>query len=211
MTKGLAFDEINALVGTKRSIPYEEYFGEMRLSNEEKQKRIELAERLEDAFRDSLIFLLTMYQYSRLNWETFELKLKTGYKDALSGYVDVDEFMSVYIAGIAMDMVESTKEHIDDPYYFSADRAMFAAENEANASMNYQQFKNAVKAGKRRKRWNSIIDKETRTTHRVMDGKTIKINALFSVGNSLMRFPKDTLYNPDGKEIVNCRCSITYL
>lgn len=211
MTKGLTFDEINALVGAQRSVPYDEYFGEMRLSKEEKQRRIELAERLEDAFRDSLIFLLTMYQYNRLDWDGFRNKLETGYKDALSGYIDIDEFMAVYIAGIAIDMAESTKEHIDDPYYFSADRAMFAAENEANALMNYQQFRNAVKAGKRRKRWNSIIDKETRKTHRRMDGKTIKIDALFSVGDSLMRFPKDTLYNPDGKEIVNCRCSITYL
>lgn len=211
MTKGLTFDEINALVITQRSIPYDEYFGEMRLSNEEKQKRIKLAERLENAFRDSLIFLLTMYQYNRLDWDEFGDRLEKGYRDAISGYIDIDEFITVYIAETVIDIAESTRAHIDDPYYFSADRAMFAAENESNATMNYQQFKNAVKAGKRRKRWNSIIDNETRKTHRKIDGKTIKIDALFSVGDSLMRFPKDTLYNPEGKEIVNCRCSITYI
>ena len=45
MFEGLSFDELNSLITNKRSMDFEKYFGEMELSEEEIQKRIELDEK----------------------------------------------------------------------------------------------------------------------------------------------------------------------
>ena len=64
------YDELNELVGMNRSEDYEDYFGIMDLSDSDKEKRIELAERLEDNFLLVLAFLFTMQQYQSINWQT---------------------------------------------------------------------------------------------------------------------------------------------
>ena len=71
MFEGLSFDELNSLITNKRSMDFEKYFGEMELSEEEIQKRIELAEKLEDGFLFVLALLFTMQQYNAVNWERF--------------------------------------------------------------------------------------------------------------------------------------------
>ena len=68
MFEGLAFDELNSLLANKRSMPFGQYFGEMELSDEEIQNRIELAEKLEDGFL--FVFCFVVYhataKYSEL-------------------------------------------------------------------------------------------------------------------------------------------------
>ena len=68
MFEGLSFDELNTLIPNKRSMSFEQFFGEMELSDEEIQKRIELAEKLEDGFLFVLALLFTMQQYNEVNW-----------------------------------------------------------------------------------------------------------------------------------------------
>ena len=48
MLSARTFDEVNNMNQTYRAIDFETYFGEMELSEEEKNKRISLAERLEE-------------------------------------------------------------------------------------------------------------------------------------------------------------------
>ena len=67
MFEGLSFDELNNLVANKRSMSFEQFFGEMELPDEEIQQRIELAEKLEDGFLFVLALLFTMLQYNELN------------------------------------------------------------------------------------------------------------------------------------------------
>lgn len=43
MFKNLRFDELNALVQNKRSMPFEQYFGEMNLTEDDKAERIKIA------------------------------------------------------------------------------------------------------------------------------------------------------------------------
>lgn len=43
-----------------------------------------------------------------------------------------------------------------------------------------------------------------------INGKYVPIGNAFHVGDSWMMFPKDTSLGADAKEIINCRCSITY-
>lgn len=44
------YDELNEVVGMKRSEDYSDYFDVMEISDEEKGKRIDLAEKLGDNF-----------------------------------------------------------------------------------------------------------------------------------------------------------------
>ena len=56
-----SFDEVNDLVANKRGIDFEEYFSTMDISNGEKEKRVELAKRLNDQFL-VIVSLLFMAQ-----------------------------------------------------------------------------------------------------------------------------------------------------
>ena len=54
-----SFDELNRLVKTKKSMPYEKFFGEMELNKTEKSKRISLARIMEENFTYIMILLFT--------------------------------------------------------------------------------------------------------------------------------------------------------
>ena len=123
---------------------------------------------------------------------------------------EINSYLEEYSKEFADDVVRSTLDNIDDEYYMSNDRAMFAAENEANTVLNYLEFKEAVANGKTRKRWVDIRDSRERKTHRQVGGTVIGIEEAFMVGNSLMMFPKDTSMGAEAKEIIGCRCTIKY-
>lgn len=205
-----SFDELNSANETFKAIPYESYFGEMELTEEQKQGRISLAEKLEENFLFVLALLFTMQQYSAVDWEAIRVQFQTGYMNALSGIVITDDYIENYVRGFAYDVMESTMAHQDEPYYYTQDRAAFMAENEANVVYGYTDFDEAVKAGKTMKTWLTMRDRKVRETHKRVEGKTIPINDIFLVGNSMFRFPKDTLYSPDSSDLVGCRCSIKY-
>ena len=65
MFTNLSFDELNALVTNERSLPYETYFGEMTLTEEEKSERIKMSEDLEEVFITTMIWLFTLEQASQ--------------------------------------------------------------------------------------------------------------------------------------------------
>lgn len=64
MFTNLSFDELNALVKNERSMSFKKYFGEMNLPEEEKSKRIQMAEELEENFIVTMTLLFTMAQVS---------------------------------------------------------------------------------------------------------------------------------------------------
>lgn len=205
-----SFDELNSLNETFKAIPYERYFGEMELTEEQKQERISMSQRLEDNFLFVLSLLFTMQQYNAVDWETIRIQFQTGYINALAGSIALDDYIQNYIKTFAYDVTDSTKEHQDNPYYYTQDRAVFMAENEANTFFNYSDYSDAIKAGKKMKRWIDIRDKRERETHRLVGGTSKKISEPFLVGDSFMMFPKDTSMGASSSEIVNCRCSIKY-
>ena len=206
-------DELNNL----RSMPYEEYFGEMELADEEKEKRIELAERLEPHF----LFLFAIVGISTADY--MKEMLNRRYTDTVSEFfgdeVTEDSYMGLYIRRITSNIVDVTIQHTPtdtslltaaDAYYTSADRAIFLSENESNAVSNYYLQLDAIKAGFTKKTWITMRDRKVRHTHVEVDSETIGIFQPFTVGNSLMMFPKDASLGADDKEIVNCRCSLHY-
>ena len=204
------FDEVNEIANEEewepRSVPYSQYFGEMSISDDEKEKREELARQFEDIFLVTFALIKTM----RYTEEYMANRLYRDYIETVSNFSKPDDYLKEYASGISQDIVGTTFRNIDSKYFTSADRAMFIAENEANTDMNYLEYVKAVNDGKTRKKWIDMKDKRERKTHLKVGSMVLPIERPFPVGDSLMQFPKDFSLGADAKEIVNCRCSIQY-
>lgn len=208
-----SFDELNQLKGKEwkqKYIDYAEYFGDMDLTEKEKQARIKTAKRIEEEMIDVMIWMFYMYEY--LTVDQIIVKILEKYTAAIERYVQIDDYLQDHILLVATSMAETTMEHKQEPYYFSEDRAQVTAENEANSVENYLDFKDAADVGGfAYKRWNTMRDKRVRETHAEVEGVVVPVNQPFVVGDSLLMFPKDTSLGAALEEIVNCRCSVKYL
>ena len=165
MFTNLSFDELNALVKNERSMSFKKYFGEMNLPEEEKSKRIQIAEELEENFIVTMTLLFTMTQANKIVYELIRKQIEDSYFETLGKYVSVDKYLETYVKSFSYDVIDSTKSHKNEPYYYSLDRAKFMAENEVNTAINHARYMEAVNAGKTMKRWESIIDEVTRKDH----------------------------------------------
>lgn len=210
MNKALQFDELNVLSENRRSEPYEEYFDKMSISDKQKRLRIAFSEQMEEVILFCLSLIETMVENEEVDQEYIENELSEQYLAIAAIYFDVDDYITDYVRQFSHDVVQSTLDHIKEKYYLSRDRAMFISECEANTSLNYKEYTDAIKSGKKYKTWKDIGDTKERKTHLEVGGTTIPIKELFAVGDSLMLFPKDVSHGASSKEIVNCRCSIQY-
>ena len=211
MFTNLSFDELNALVANERSMPFEQYFGEMSLPKGDKSERIRMAEELENNFIVTMSWLFTLAQSNRTNYEPVRKQIEDAYLSTIEKYVDVDMYLSTYIKSFSYDVIESTERYNTQPYYYSLDRAKYMAENEVNTVINHARYAEAVNSGKTMKRWESIIDEVIRKDHIEVNGKYIPIGQAFRVGDSWMMYAKDTSLGASANQIVNCRCVTIYL
>lgn len=188
-----------------------EYFDEMDLTEIEKEKRKEFAQSMEEIMLFIFTLFSVMKQYNRMNKELIISQLQSRYSEIVLQYMEIGKYLEDYISDFAEETVDVTLRHIDEPFYLSDDRSLLISENEANGVFNYQEFSEAVKSEKTRKRWITERDNKVRETHAEVNGITIPINEPFVVGDSLMMFPKDTSLNAEMEQIANCRCTIKYL
>lgn len=205
------FDEINKISENRkrRSIPYDEYFGEMDLSEDEKEERKEFAQILEIILLFVFLSIIETNEYKEAQQIIYEKYINAA-KEFL-GLNSVPSYIDDYARQLANETVRVINENPDNEYYLSKDRAMFVAENEANVIGNYRQQAKAIKQGFTKKKWVTMRDVKVRHTHEEVDGETIDIFSPFTVGKSKMMFPKDYSLDADAKEIVNCRCVLEYL
>lgn len=198
-------DELNEL--GRQAIDYEEYFGEMELTEVEKEKRIELAKKFEILF---LFFLLAYSKQQNIDYKSmiYEkyilIALEFLKQDKVPAYIDD------YAKRLSDDVVRTTKEHDGEEFYTSTERGMIISANEANALGNYNQQAQAIKSGMKYKTWRTEKDNRVRKTHREVDDVTVGIFESFQVGDSLMMFPKDTSLGASMEEIAGCRCVAKY-
>lgn len=214
----MKFDELNKLHGyeellhvSSQEYNYADYFGEMDLPDEEKQKRISFAEKFEDSMLFIFALYLVMKKYNRMNEKYLISQVQSKYSEIASEHMTLDKYMNDYIEGFSQETIDVTKRHDKEEYFTSQDRAILLAENEANTSLNYGQYTDALKKGYKKKIWISERDKRVRVTHREVDGMELPIERAFLVGDSLMNFPKDTSMGAPSKEIIACRCTVKYL
>ena len=216
------FDELNKLglkvevsENVNMSIPYHTYFGKMYITPEQLKNRVKLAEQIEDV-------MLYVFAYwviaanAEMPIEEVKADAKSKLTRVLSKHTKIDEYLENHIDKVIDEVVDTTVRQTSDDkeggseYWLSRDRAKTIAENEANAFENYVEYRNAVISGKTKKRWVTENDDKVRMTHALAEGQTVDIDGLFLVGESMMRFPMDTLYDPDPAETINCRCACRY-
>lgn len=214
----MKFDELNKLYEyeelsdiSNQEYDYANYFGEMDLPEEEIQKRISFAERFEDTVLFIFALYLIMRQYGYMNEKYIISQLQSKYSEIVSEHMKIDKHMKDYIKDFSQETIEVTKRHDGEKYFTSKERAILIAENEANTSLNYGQYVDALKKGYKKKIWISERDSRVRVTHREVDGVEILIDRSFLVGDSLMKFPKDTSMGASTTEIAGCRCTVKYL
>jgi len=217
------FDKLNIL--KRRSIPYEEYFGDMDLSPKQKKDRKELALILEDYIM--LFFSLIESGVSELTVcqeMTYELYKIIDDKDYFVDEQQLDRYVTETVKNTYRTTIDNIREHPNDvipsadvteeeikdilaetgvvpedkvtPYWTSDDRAKFIAENEANTLFNSKEFTDAIKADKKYKIWKTFADDKVRLTHVEVDVTMLPIDDYFSVGAARMLYPKDVT-SPD--------------
>lgn len=212
-----SYDELNIRPDNRRSEPYKEYFSKMSISDKEKQERIAFSEQMEEVVLYILALIETTIESGETKREYIQTQFYDKYLDVIASYMLIDTYIKQYANDITKQIIDTTFERlssedksITDDYYLSNDRAMFISECEANSILNYRQYSKAVKSGKAKKKWIDVGDKRERKTHLEVGGITLPIGEPFSVGDSLLQFPKDTSLGASTDEIVNCRCSIQY-
>ena len=212
-----SYDELNIKPNNRRSEPYKEYFSKMSISDKEKQERIAFSEQMEEVVLYILALIETTIESGESDQEYIQTQFYDKYLDVIASYMLIDTYIKQYATDITKQIIDITFERlssedksITDDYYLSNDRAMFISECEANSILNYRQYSKAVKSGKTKKKWIDVGDKRERKTHLEVGGTILPIDEPFSVGDSLLQFPKDTSLGASADEIVNCRCSIQY-
>ena len=216
----LPFDKLNIL-------SHEEYFAPMRISKEEKEIRVRLAEDLEVVFM--LVFFLIESELFLNELEDigyYSDFLYRHYMSVIEPYApDISNEAKKEIKTKTGDIIKSTFRQIEDARkttdnetdfsnevesVLSNDRAVFDAQNKSNYVRNTEQIEKAIKDGYTKKEWLSMRDNRVRDTHWEVDGKIIPINDLFHVGGSWMAYPMDASHGASLSEIVGCRCSLEF-
>ena len=212
-----SYDELNIRPNNRRSEPYKEYFSKMSISDKEKQERIAFSEKMEEVVLYILALIETTIESGESDQEYIQTQFYDKYLDVIASYMLIDTYIKQYALDVTKQIIDATFERfsaedksITDDYYLSNDRTMFISECEANSILNYRQYSKAVKAGKTKKKWIDVGDKRERKTHLEVGGTILPIDEPFSVGDSLLQFPKDTSLGASADEVVNCRCSIQY-
>ena len=220
-----SFDELNRLVGTRKSMPFERYFGEMKISDEQKRKRMELADKLEDEFL--YILSLLFYAYPTIPPSIAD-ELRDRYEQVLYsqgiiGDTEIDDY--IYTSGIYGDIrqrlrdhceafafaaMAATMRHQEDPYFYSEDRAKYMAEDQSNYVYDNVDFFDAVEEGMAFKTWETVGDERVRNSHAEVEGLTIPIDEPFVLEGGMLMVPHDDSLGCADTELVGCRCSVSY-
>ena len=225
------FDKLNIL--KRRSIPYDEYFGDMDLTPKQKAKRKEMALILEDVFYIFFEMFGKGLEIGFLNELKVKQELTYQLYEAIENSKEAERFFESeeqkdkYITDTVNETYRSTFENIvrepdtldytgTEKYWLSDDRAQFIAENESNTLLNSAEFIEAKEEGYTHKIWMSYGDDRVRLTHQEVDGAKIPIGAYFDVGRARMLYPKDVTSELSTgaecpEEIVNCRCAVKYV
>ena len=105
---------------------------------------------MEDEFLYVMSLMFTLQKYPTPNWETARQEFFDRYKKSLNGYVTPNENFLAYMTALSYEVIDAAKRNIDDPYYFSQDRAKFISENESNVSRSFQYDLEAIAQGKQK-------------------------------------------------------------
>lgn len=185
---------------------YEEYFSAVDVPQIERDKRVQLAEDIDDAY-DGLFDLIAVITV--MNQE-MDREYLTGYlQTRIADVGNGSDYLNEYALVTARDVVNTTLDHEGEEWYASEDRKLLLSAGDAQTIGNYEQFEKALAQGKTHKTWKSELLKTTRKDHGEMHGRTIPIKEMFVFPDCEMLFPRDVV-NGTAKQVVNCRCSLKF-
>lgn len=222
-----SWEELNDEVGYEISEPIDEYFDPMRISEQRKEKRRNLAYDLEEVVSGLLVDSFYEKQYgatlsfdelNQLSQEKVRassredpvVRAREEYIDAVEDYFPVDEDVMGHIDEVLIGALLVQSRHRDDPWYYSADRARAIAENDSNALWDYDELQEALEEGFRYKTWLTIMDGRERASHAEVNELTIPIDEPFELQGGYMMYPHDDSMGVSDDELANCRCSVEY-
>lgn len=211
---------------SNRSMPYNEYFGDMYLDADEKEKRIEMSKDLEYVFLFLFAYIAANDGLGDMTYSEVYKRVEDACWDAVAPYIspedkefvkkytrqEMKDHINDYIARQTRYVVDNTMDNLggNDSYYISVDRATLCSENQINGIANAEELYDALDGGYTSKTWRTMEDNKVRDTHQEVDGITIPINEAFLVGNSELLYPGDDSLGADASELSNCRCSVEY-
>ena len=195
-------DELNILA--------DRYYSVMDISKKQKAIRTKTAWELFELFMSFFSWFKEAEEKNVDNTSYFLPRLQNELQDVVSREALFDDYFITYVAVLALGIYQVTNEHKGDKYFLSEDRAVNLALNESLSINNHIELKEAVRKGYTMKRWCTELDNKVRPTHLKMEGVTIPIDSLFTVGNSLMEAPHDMTHGASMSEISNCRCWLEF-
>lgn len=195
-------DEFQNLYGWDAEIDIDEFYDAMDISEEQKEKRKDLADKI--FFILANLFILAETVQDELVCEWY---LRTNMTNLVIENGKYDSFTVQYIDKFTNEYVTNTFQ--DGEYWTSYDRALVGGLNEANSILNYSEMADAIEEGYTQKTWKAELDSKTRADHRYMNGKTIGIEETFKFPDCEMLFPHDEV-NGSSEQLVNCRCSLSF-
>lgn len=206
----MTFDELNQMVGYKVSEPIDEYFTPMILSEEQKEQRREAAYEMHDVILALLVYAFYADQYGISLPEEARTDAVDGYLDVLTALgIQIDQNLRIKANERIASTLDVLYRHIDDPWYYSDDRAIAIAENESNGIWDYTEYREAVR-NKNFKTWHTIMDGHERDSHAEVNGVTLPINVPFELRGGYMQYPHDDSLGVSDDELIGCRCSISF-
>lgn len=130
---------------------------------------------------------------------------------ALSAALRIDTFLS---DNQNLSLREQAKLLTTNMFAFSRVRAMRIARTETHSASSFASDRYNDRVSKElgismKKRWVSVGDARTRTTHANANGQVRSMDEDFQINGALMKHPGD----PRGgaKNVVNCRCVVVYV
>lgn len=164
------FDELSAQTNDLQ-IDIDEYFNDMELSKEEKEKRKEFSRSMEEAMLFIFALFSIMREYDYMNKQYIISQLEIRYSAIVLQYMNLDKAIEGYIQKFSEEIVDTTLKYADEEYYLSGDRAVVISVNESNSILGYRQLQEAKENGYTKKTWITERDNRVRKTHREEIGR----------------------------------------
>ena len=196
-------DDLSNLYQYKGEINWEEFYDAMDITEEQKDKRKSVADKLFFILLSFFVLVEETRDIAICEWF-----LRSNMTELVIGYGIYDSYSFNYINKFTEEYVKVTFDN-EGEYWTSEDRALIGALNEANSVVNYEELTDAIEQGFTKKTWRAELDSRTRKDHRNMDGKTIDIEETFKFPDCEMYFPHD-VENGTDEQVANCRCVLHF-
>ena len=103
-----SYDELNIILGKRRSEPYEEYFSKMSISDKEKRERVAFSEQMEEVILYILALIETTIESGETNREYIQTQFYDKYLDVVLEYMMIGSYIKGYVLETSKQIIDTT-------------------------------------------------------------------------------------------------------